>query len=153
MPHEVGFRTATESDLDAILLLLADDPLGKNRDSLAPEYRAAYAQALQAMQADKNQQVVLAVNEGDVIGCLQLTFIPGLTHRGAWRAQIEGVRVASNLRGHGIGTLLLKHAIVLAQQRGAKLVQLTSDVHRTDARRFYEALGFTASHIGFKLAL
>ncbi|QMU68010.1 GNAT family N-acetyltransferase [Streptacidiphilus sp. P02-A3a] len=146
-----SFRTAAAEDLPAIVALLADDPLGALRESpedLAP-YRAAYAR----IAADPGQHLLVAERDGQVVGTLQLTLIPGLARQGSTRALIEAVRVGSAERGSGLGTALVTHAVEEARRLGADLVQLTSDASRTDAHRFYERLGFTASHLGFKLNL
>ncbi len=144
------FRRATVQDLPAIVALLADDVLGAAREAPGdPAYAAAFA----AIDADPNQLLVVAEQDARILGCLQLTFLPGLSHRGAWRGQIESVRVAADQRGTGLGRRFLEWAIAQCRARGCRLVQLTTDKSRTDARRFYESLGFTASHEGMKLAL
>lgn len=147
---DVTMRAAEAADLPAILRLLADDPLGKNRETAvdAP-YQAAFA----AIAADPNQEVVVAELDGRVVGCFQLSFIPGLSRRGAWRAQIESVRIDSALRGRGAGQAMMDWAIARARARGCALVQLTTDKRRPDAHRFYARLGFVASHEGMKLEL
>ncbi|MEV8514613.1 GNAT family N-acetyltransferase [Dactylosporangium sp. NPDC051484] len=148
---ELGIRRATGADVPAIVALLADDPLGAGRESpddLAP-YRAAFA----AVDADPNQVLVVAERAGRVVGTLQLSVLPGLARRGAARGQIEAVRVARDERGGGVGATLMRWAIDEARRRGCRLVQLTSDVARPDAHRFYEQLGFAATHVGFKLNL
>ncbi|SFJ37993.1 GNAT family N-acetyltransferase [Celeribacter neptunius] len=146
-------RAATEEDLPTILSLLADDQKGASREDpslpLAPGYLAAFA----AMQADPNQFLAVAEKAGAVIGVFQLTFIPGLSRRGAWRGQIESVRIHRAMRGTGLGTEMMEWAIAACRERGCKLVQLTSDQDREDAHRFYSALGFTPSHTGFKMNL
>jgi ribosomal protein S18 acetylase RimI-like enzyme len=149
----VNFRLATEADLPEIVRLLADDHLGGSRerhtDPLPPEYGIAFA-ALQKIGAE----VILAEDTaGRVIGCLQLLVLPGLGSLGKQRAQIEAVRIESSLRGKGLGSDLIRHAIARAKQRGCKLVQLTSDNSRQGAHRLYERLGFKASHVGMKLHL
>jgi GNAT superfamily N-acetyltransferase len=116
---------------------------------LADGYRAAFA----AIESDPNQFLAVAVQDARVVGTLQLTFIPGLSRHGAWRGQIEAVRVASELRGSGLGRRLIEWAIAQCRARGCGLVQLTTDRTRPDAHRFYEALGFVASHIGYKMSL
>lgn len=144
------FRTATAADLSAITALLADDPLGATRESPGSP---AYAEALAAILANPEDQVLLAVDGEAILGTLQLTFLPGLSRTGMWRAQIEGVRVARSARGQGIGRALLEHAIDLSRQRGCGLVQLTTDRTRQEAHRFYEGLGFVGSHTGMKRSL
>lgn len=147
---DVTMRAAAAADLPAILRLLADDPLGKNRETAvdAP-YQAAFA----AIAADPNQEVMVAELDGWVVGCFQLSFIPGLSRRGAWRAQIESVRIDSALRGRGAGQAMMEWAIARARARGCALVQLTTDKRRPNAHRFYARLGFVASHEGMKLEL
>ena len=148
---DVEFRPATELDLPAVVALLADDPIGALREAPAqPElYQAAFAR----LAADPNQVIVVAVRDQLVVGTLQLSIIPGLSRRGSTRSIIEAVRVSSAERGQGLGSQLIGWAIDESRRRGSDLVQLTSDRSRTDAHRFYERLGFTASHVGFKLAL
>ncbi|HWO24038.1 MAG TPA: GNAT family N-acetyltransferase [Kofleriaceae bacterium] len=146
-------RPATAEDLPAIVGLLADDELGRTREDartpLDPRYLAAFA----AMERDPNQRLVVAAQDGRVVGCLQLTFIPGLSRLGMWRGQIESVRVASSERGSGIGRIMIEWAIGECRDRGCGLVQLTTDKTRARAHGFYEELGFVASHEGMKLAL
>jgi GNAT superfamily N-acetyltransferase len=149
--EDLEIRSATAEDVPAIVGMLADDPLGAQRES--PNDLAPYLTALERLSADPNQRLVVAVREGRVVGTLQLTIIPGLSRRGATRSIIEGVRVHAEDRGSGLGTQLIEWAIDESRQQGCQLVQLTSDVTRTDAHRFYERLGFTASHTGFKLPL
>lgn len=144
-------RRATADDLSAIIALLADDPIGAARES--PDDREPYVASFKAIEADPNQLLVVGERAGRVVATMQLTFIPGLSRRGTWRAQIEGVRVASDERGAGHGERLMRWATDRARDQGCALVQLTSDVRRPEAHRFYERLGFVASHTGFKLAL
>ncbi|KGM35777.1 GNAT family N-acetyltransferase [Inquilinus limosus] len=147
---DVTMRPAEAGDLPAILRLLADDPLGKNREAaVEAPYQAAFA----AIAADPNHEMVVAELDGRVVGCFQLSFIPGLSRRGAWRAQIESVRIDSALRGRGAGRAMMEWAIARARSRGCALVQLTTDKRRPDAHRFYARLGFVASHEGMKLEL
>lgn len=148
----ISFRSAVENDLAAIAALLADDGLGRARET--PSDLEPYRAALRAMQAQTGNDYILAVDEGGaVMGCLQYTLIPGLSRSGMLRAQIEGVRVAGAARGQGLGERMLRHAIERARADGAALVQLTSDLRRADAIRFYERLGFVHSHAGMKLDL
>ncbi len=151
MPLQI--RRASLEDLPSIIRLLADDDLGRSREDartpLDPRYLAAFA----AIERDPNQRLVIADRDGLVVGCLQLTFIPGLSRLGMWRGQIESVRVASSERGSGIGRTMFQWAITECRTRGCGLVQLTTDKTRSGARAFYEALGFEASHEGMKLAL
>lgn len=148
-----GMRRAAAADLPAIVALLADDPIGRERESPGAALDPAYAAAFAAIERDPNQLLAVAERDGRVIGVLQLSFIPGLTRRGMWRGQIEGMRVAAAERGGGIGRRMLQWAIAECRNRGCRLVQLTSDKRRTEAHAFYEALGFEASHEGYKLPL
>ena len=148
---DLGIRAAVADDVPAIVGMLADDPLGAQRES--PDDLAPYLSALERLGADPNQRLVVAVREGRVVGTLQLTIIPGLSRRGATRSIVEGVRIHADERGSGLGTELIEWAIEESRDQGCQLVQLTSDQTRTDAHRFYERLGFTASHTGFKLQL
>lgn len=150
----VVLRRAVPADLAAIVALLAADQLGASRDGVRDATdMAAYETALGAIDADPAQLLVVAEAVDRVVGTLQLTFIPGLARRGALRAQIEAVRVADGFRGDGLGSALLGWAIAEASRRGCALVQLTTDKSRPDAHRFYQRLGFIASHEGMKLAL
>ena len=147
----IEFRNARAEDVPAIVRLLADDPLGAKRErsnDIAP-----YLKAFAALTAQKGNAIIVGDDGGTIVACLQLTIVPGLSRRGATRAFIEGVRVAQSLRGQGTGEELVKHAIDKARAAGCRLVQLTSDKSRLDAHRFYERLGFKASHIGMKLEL
>ena len=151
---QLNFRRATRDDLSAIVRLLADDPLGARRESFMDPLPASYEAAFTAIDRDPNHElVVVDAPDQPVAGVLQLTLIPHLTYRGGWRAQIEGVRVAAHLRSAGVGEQLFRWAIQRARDRGCHLVQLTSDKARPDAIRFYERLGFVASHEGMKLHL
>ena len=147
---EPVLRPATIDDVPAIVRLLADDALGQARES-ADE--ALYTAAFAAIARDPNNTVFVIDAGGAVAGCAQLTIIPGLSRGAATRAQIEAVRVAAGHRGEGLGRWFMAALIEAARERGCKLVQLTSDKRRGDAHRFYESLGFTASHVGFKLTL
>jgi len=149
----VIFRRATAADLPTIVALLADDPLGREREDAGAGRDGPYRDAYAAIEGDPHQLLAVAVRDGAIIGLLQLSFIPGLTRQGMWRGQIEGVRIASTERGSGIGRAMLEWAIAECRRRGCGLVQLTSDERRPEAHRFYEALGFRATHRGYKLPL
>ena len=149
--NDHSFRSAVAEDLPAIVAMLADDPLGAVRES--PDDLTPYQAAFERIAADPGQHLLVAERGGAVVGTLQLTLIPGLARKGATRTIVEAVRVHASERGGGLGTALLTHAIEECRRLGADLVQLTSDASRTDAHRFYERLGFTASHLGFKLSL
>jgi len=149
----LSFRVATRADLDDIVRLLADDPLGSRRETYASPLPESYRTAFEKIEKDPNNELVVATLAGRVVGVMQVTFIPYLTYRGSWRALIEGVRVDSSVRSGGIGRKMFEWAIERAKQRGCHLVQLTSDKSRPDAIRFYESLGFVPSHEGLKLHL
>ena len=149
----VEFRRATRDDLPDIIALLADDPLGSGRERPGSPPDPAYVVAFDAIEKDSNQLLVVAQQDGAVIGCLQLSFIPGLSRAGLWRGQIESVRISSAHRGGGLGRQFFEWAIEECRRRRCGLVQLTSDKSRPDALRFYESLGFVASHEGMKLNL
>jgi ribosomal protein S18 acetylase RimI-like enzyme len=140
-------------DLSAIVALLADDELGRTREELGPPPSPRYAEAFGAIDRDPNQLLVVVEEAGAVVGCLQLSFIPGLSLTGMWRGQIESVRIASARRGGGLGRFMLEWAIAECRRRGCGLVQLTMNKSRTDTLRFYESLGFVATHEGFKMTL
>lgn len=144
------FRQARQSDVSNIVKMLADDPLGAKREQFTHPLPQSYYDAFAAIQADPNNELIVAIHEDAVIGVLQLTFIPYLTYRGGWRALVEGVRVTNTYRGQGIGRQLFLWAINRAQEKGCHLIQLTSDKSRPAAIRFYESLGFVASHEGLK---
>jgi len=146
-----SFRPARRSDLADIIGLLAEDELGSAREIVSDPPDARYVAAFDAIEADANQLLAVAVDGRDrVLGCLQLTFIPGLSRTGVWRGQIESVRVAKSARGTGLGSDFIEWAVARCAARGCGLVQLTSDKSRRDAIRFYEKLGFVASHEGLK---
>jgi ribosomal protein S18 acetylase RimI-like enzyme len=154
VPIPVLFRPAAQSDLAEIVRMLSDDPLGAKREHYSSPLLPAYTHAFQSIESDPNNEIVLAVNQNDdLLGFLQLTYIPNLTYQGRWRAMIEGVRVHAEQRSRGIGQALVEYAIECAQKRGCLMVQLTSDKSRADALRFYTSLGFIATHEGFKLML
>ena len=134
-----------------MLALYADDILGQDREAATLD--DAYLSAFETIDADPNHVLAVGELDGEVVGTLLLSFLPGLARHGAWRAQIEAMRVAGHLRGRGFGNQLLDWAIAEAKRRGCGLVQLTSDRQRPDAHRFYERAGFVPSHVGFKMIL
>ncbi|MCG7598243.1 GNAT family N-acetyltransferase [Halomonas sp. McH1-25] len=150
---EYLFREARSDDLAALVEMLADDELGQSRELPGTPLNYGYAAAFKSIQNDPNNELIICESDGQVLGMLQITFIPYLTYIGGWRALIEGVRVASSKRGEGVGAKLLEWAIQRAKEKGCLIVQLTSDKKRPDAIRFYEKLGFSASHEGMKLWL
>ncbi|MZQ89385.1 GNAT family N-acetyltransferase [Frigidibacter albus] len=147
------FRRAVAGDVPALVALLADDVLGVQREQTGPEGLGRYDAAFALIDADPNQFLCVAEREGQIAGTLQLSFIPGLARGGAMRGQIEAVRVAAGMRGHGIGRAMFDWAIAECRARGCALVQLTTDRSRADAHRFYDGLGFVASHVGYKKQL
>ena len=147
------FRQAEAADLPRIVAMLADDYLGRSRELLSEPLDERYGRAFAAIDADPNQLLAVAELDNEVVGCLQLTFIPGLSRIGQWRGLVEAVRVDARLRGRGIGQQMMQWAIRECQNRNCSFVQLTTDKSRSDAHRFYERLGFQATHEGFKLAL
>lgn len=149
----IVFRPAQSADLPSIIALLADDDLGRTREDASVPLNGKYVEAFDALQRDPNQLLAVLVAGGVVVGCVQISFIPGLSRLGMWRGQIESVRIASSCRGKGLGHRLIESAIAECRKRGCGLVQFTTDKSRLDARRFYESLGFRASHEGMKLNL
>lgn len=150
----VALREAVMDDVPAIVELLAADQLGASRDGVASEADLApYLAAFHALSADPAHLLVVATDGADLVATMQLSFLPGLARRGALRAQVEAVRVREDYRGRGLGAAVFRWAIDEARARGCSLVQLTTDNSRADAHRFYERLGFVASHSGLKLHL
>ncbi|OKK02308.1 GNAT family acetyltransferase [Streptomyces sp. CB03234] len=148
---DLEIRPAAPADIPAIVAMLADDPLGAQRES--PDDLTPYSAAFERLSGDPHQRLVVAVRDERVVGTLHLTIIPGLSRRGANRSIIEAVRIHADERGGGLGTQLIEWAIAESRREQCQLVQLTSDASRTDAHRFYERLGFEASHVGFKMTL
>ncbi|MCP1315154.1 MULTISPECIES: GNAT family N-acetyltransferase [unclassified Halomonas] len=151
--NDIEFRAARRDDVAGIVALLADDVLGRQREDATSPLNERYTAAFDAIDADPHQLQLVALADGEVVGTLQLTFIPGLARLGAWRGQIEGVRIASTHRSAGLGQAMFQRAIDECRQRGCELVQLTTDIERPDAQRFYERLGFRNTHLGYKLTL
>ena len=153
MTESIQIRSATYNDLSQIIEMLANDLLGKQREQFTTPLPKFYEQAFNAIDKDPNNELIVAQKNNDVVGVLQLTFIPSLTYKGGWRLLVEGVRVDSGFRGCGIGKKLFCYAIERAKQKKCVMVQLTTDKSRIDAYRFYEGLGFKATHEGMKLHL
>jgi ribosomal protein S18 acetylase RimI-like enzyme len=151
--RDVHVRKMQNADLPRILQLLADDELGQLRETLEATPHDCYLNAFTAIDSDSNQYLAVFEKNDMIIGFLQISFILGLSRRGALRGQIESVRVAANVRGNGYGTIMMAWAIKKCREQGCSLVQLTSDKTRKDAQRFYQELGFVPSHEGFKLRL
>ncbi|GAA0435854.1 GNAT family acetyltransferase [Actinoplanes capillaceus] len=146
-------RIATRADVPAVLGLLADDDISRTRGFGSADVEPGIWAAFEAIDSDDRNYLIVAVDGGEVVGTCQLTFIPGLSRGGAERMLIEAVRISSARRGEGLGGELMRWVIERARARGCRIVQLTTDKRRTDAHRFYEALGFEASHEGMKLLL
>ena len=153
MDASIRFRPAGAADVPAIVQMLADDALGATREHAEPPLPQSYFDAFDAIDRDPNIELIVAEQDGRVIGTVQLSFVPGLSRQGMWRATIEAVRVASSERSKGVGAAMIAHTISRAKARGCGLVQLTSDKSREDAQRFYERLGFKRTHVGMKLSL
>lgn len=150
---ELFFRRAKEADLPGLVQLLADDELGAGREDTSTPLNPRYTDAFRAIERNGGNELIVVHSGVALVGMLQLSFVPYLTHTGSWRCMIEGVRISREWRGAGLGSAMINWAIDQARERGCKIVQLTSDKRRPDAIRFYETLGFQATHEGFKLAL
>ena len=147
----VSFREARRADVPAVVAMLADDMLGKGREQGELDI---YFAAFDAMAKEGGNRVIVGEDaSGEIVATYQITFISGLSLAAARRAQIESVRVASKMRGQGLGRLMFEDAETRARDAGCSLMQLTMNAARTDSKRFYEGLGFVASHVGFKKAL
>jgi len=150
---DLRYRQATRDDVPAVVALLADDALGARREDVRDPLPQAYYDAFEAIDQERHHTLIVAESGGSIVGTMQLSFLPYLTYRGGWRMQIEAVRVSGGQRGKGVGESMLRWAIGRAREQGCHLVQLTTDKTRPDALRFYERLGFRASHEGMKLHL
>lgn len=150
---QLTIRRATRADLAAIVRLLADDPLGQQRELAVDPLPESYAVAFAAIDSDPRHELIVVEHAGEVIGTAHLTLLPSLSYRGSIRAQIEAVRVDRRYRSMGVGTHLFRWLVGRAREYGCRLVQLTTNAQRADAHRFYERLGFVASHTGMKLDL
>jgi GNAT superfamily N-acetyltransferase len=151
---DVIFRLATRADLPTILELLENDEIARSRQDPTPEsVDAACWAAFEEIDADPRNELIVADRAGDVVGTCQLTFTPSLSRRGAERMTIEAVRIRGDLRGQGLGAEMMRWSLDRARQRGCRLAQLTTDKRRADAHRFYAALGFQETHLGFKIQL
>jgi ribosomal protein S18 acetylase RimI-like enzyme len=147
------FREATREDLPEIVRMLADDFLGAQRERSDNPLPESYLKAFEEIRADKNNELIVAENDGVVVGTLQITFTPSISFQGGKRATVESVRVDTKYRGQGIGRELMLFAIGRAREEKCISMQLTTNAERTDAHRFYENLGFKKSHLGMKLSL
>ncbi|PON14559.1 GNAT family N-acetyltransferase [Candidatus Entotheonella serta] len=153
MSQHLDFRSATQDDLERIVDMLADDHLGQQLEHNTRPLPTEYRDAFEAIERDPNNDLVVACADGVVVGVLQITFIPNLSHLGAWRALIEGVRIHRDYRAQGLGHQMFEWAIAQAKTKGCRMVQLTTDKSRPQAKAFYEQLGFVPSHEGMKLHL
>ncbi len=149
----MGFREASRSDIARLVALLADDELGATREDNSQPLNPRYLDAFDAIDKDPNNELIIVEKADELVGMMQLTFIPYLTHTGSWRCLIEGVRVARSHRGKGAGRRMIEWVIERARERQCGIVQLTSDKQRPEALRFYRSLGFNATHEGFKLKI
>ena len=149
---KVTIRRARRDDVSSIIAMLADDPLGGPRERLEDPLPQVYFEAFERVARDPNIHLVVAEdNEGTVVGCLQLSILPGLSSQGASRGLIEDVRVAGHCRSRGIGEQMVQWAVTEARGRGCRLVELLTHHTRVDAQRFYERLGFARSHVGMTI--
>lgn len=148
----IAFRDAAEADLPEIVRLLADDRFGRGRERNEKPLPECYARGFRAMLA-QGGRLILAEQDGTVVGCLQFNVLHGVSQQGQSRAQVEGVRVDSARRGSGIGAALMRHAMEEARAAGCGVMQLTTRTDRTEAQGFYARLGFTHSHAGMKASL
>ncbi|NPC70133.1 GNAT family N-acetyltransferase [Corallococcus exiguus] len=149
----ITFRIARDTDLPAILKLLADDAIAQARTGYTEEALPSVRAAFDEIAADPNNELIVGEQEGQVVATLQLTYIPGLSRGGMRRVLVEAVRVRSDLRGQRIGEALMVDAMERSRARGCGLMQLTTDKRRHEAQRFYARLGFVASHEGMKRTL
>ena len=147
------FRPAKREDLPEIVRMLADDFLGATRERYENPLPEIYVKAFEEIDADKNNELIVAEKDGEIVGTLQITFTPSISFQGGKRATVESVRIDEKHRGQGIGKELMKWAINRAREEKCFSMQLTTNAERTDAHRFYENLGFTKSHLGMKLYL
>ena len=153
MGQELEFRRARRSDLETIVAMFADDELGRLREDTSLPLNEKYTKAFATIDGDDNQFMMVVERQGELLGFLQITFIPYLSRLGSVRGQVESVRVVSKLRGQGIGKQMMREAIRICRERGCFLVQLTTDLKRQKTRKFYEDLGFETTHHGMKLML
>jgi len=148
----MNFRKADIQDVPHIVQMIANDSLGKLREDYNDPLPEVYIKAFKNIDSDFNQElIVIEDDDMSIIGTLQLSFIQYLTYKGGIRGQIEAVRVRQDKRGEGIGEKAFKWAINRAKERGAHLLQLTTDKKRPEAIKFYKKLGFAATHEGMKL--
>jgi ribosomal protein S18 acetylase RimI-like enzyme len=150
---ELVFREAVAADLPAIVAMLADDYLGAGREDASLPLQQGYSDAFKAIEAMAGQHLFVLEAQSQVIGTVQLSLLPGLSHKGMWRCQLEGVRIASSATGQGYGRFLIEQALAFGKAKGCEVAQLTSTASRERAQAFYEKLGFEKSHVGMKIKL
>jgi len=151
--NEIRFRLATRADLPSIVRMLADDELGSQREQYKDPIPESYYAGFEQIKDDPNHELIVAELNGEVIGTLHLMILPSISFQGGLRAQIESVRVDKRYQSQGIGSKMMQWTIERARERGAHIVQLTTHRSREDAHRFYERLGFKATHLGMKMSL
>lgn len=151
--EEIVFRQAMREDLSEIVRMLADDFLGSRRERYKNPLPESYVKAFEEIEADKNNELIIAEKDGEIVGTLQITFTPSISFQGGKRATVESVRVDGKYRGQGVGKELMLWAINRAREENCLMMQLTTNADRKDAHRFYENLGFKGSHLGMKLYL
>ena len=149
----LSYRAATDADLPFLNALMEEDAIGAARDPLLPDHDSQQREAMRAIAGDPLHTLYIVERGGEAVGSFQLSFIPGVSRKGALRGQIESVRVSAAARGQGVGEAMMRWAIARCEEKGCAVAQLTSDNSREGAHRFYERLGFEPSHTGFKLAL
>ena len=147
------FRDAILADLPTIVAMLAEEQIGGRADDPSEPLDPTYLAAFTAIDRDPNQRLIVAELDGAIVGTMQLSWLPGLLNHGAWRGQIEAVRIASDRRSLGLGAAMIGWAVERFRERGCFMAQLTSNNDRVAAHRFYERLGWKKSHSGFKLEL
>lgn len=153
MSSEITIRRAHEEDLPSLIGLFSEDPIGGHGDTTDPQAFDDYLRAFHVIDASANEQLFVAEHQGEVVGTFQIIFNRTLTGRGGLSMIIEAVQTKTAMRGRGIGAAMIEHAVQEARRRDCRLVQLTSNMARIDAHRFYERLGFAKSHFGFKMKL
>ncbi len=153
MTIDLTIRPATIDDLSEIVRMLADDFLGTQRERYEEPLTESYVNAFREIEADPSNELIVAESDGTVVGTLQLTFTPSISFQGSKRATVESVRVDEKYRSRGLGREMMLWAIERAKERGCVSMQLTTNLERTDAHRFYENLGFKGTHLGMKLKL
>ena len=150
---DLTYRQATEADLPFLDALIEADEVAAARDIAPPDNEAQQLEAMRAIAADPNHELWIVEADGAPVASFHLSYLPGVSRKGAWRGQIESVRVVPALRGKCVGEAMMRWAVARCEAKGCSVVQLTSDMRREAAHRFYERLGFAHSHAGFKMKL